>query len=463
MKKRKLFPYQKQGVWKIQKFKGRALLGDEMGLGKTIQAYTWAKIYCDGDEPIVVVCPATLKDNWQNEAKDLGFRCRILSGKKPPLDFVPERNVVYIINYDILGNPFGHRTWCRLLRRMKPKLVIFDEIHYLGSMYSQRTRFSKILASKIKYRLGLSGSPITNRPWELWPVIDILKPGLFPSAKNYGARYCAPKMTPWGIQYKGATRLDELHAILKANVMIRRLKKDVAKQLPSKTRTILPVDISNRREYELAEKDFIKWLIQTHPNRAHKSRKNERLVRTGYLLRLIGRGKEQSVKKWTDDFLHESDGKLIAFGIQRALVEGMHSHYGDKSVMINGSVAPKKRQPLIDRFTKNKSCRLFFGNIRAAGTGWNGQIANHVMFFELDWTPGAHTQAEARAHRLGQTKPVNVYYLVGKNTIESMMLETIQKKQGVIDAVLDGGDSAEHLDLYDQLEKKLLRKAGKKR
>jgi SNF2 family DNA or RNA helicase len=85
------------------------------------------------------------------------------------------------------------------------------------------------------------------------------------------------------------------------------------------------------------------------------------------------------------------------------------------------------------------------------------------MFFELDWTPGAHTQAEARAHRLGQTKPVNVYYLVGKNTIESMMLETIQKKQGVIDAVLDGGDSAEHLDLYDQLEKKLLRKAGKKR
>ena len=439
--------YQRIGVRRMQrKFRGRALLADEMGLGKSAQALWWIQKYLLKGL-VIIVCPASLKWNWQNEAmKHIQMDSLILEGTKPydisEMGSIPR---LVIINYDILHH------WLQYLKKLRPRLIICDEIHKLGNRKTIRTKSVMKLCRGVRHLIFLSGTPLTNRPAELWPTLNILKPSLFPSFFSYAMRYCNPQKTPWGWQFKGAKNLDELHSILNEEIMIRRRKADVLGELPNKTRTIVPITLKNRKEYDLAVRDFIKWLRKKSARKALRAKKALKLVKLGYLKRLAGILKLQYTLEWIDEFLEENDGKLIVFGVHQAVLEAIYEKYKHIAVLVDGGVTGHKRQQMFDTFTHNPKIRLFIGNINAAGVGWNGTAASTVVFAEIAWTPGEHTQAEDRIHRIGQEHGAMIYYLVAKQTIEEDLIQIIQEKQKVLDAALDGGKVEDTLDIFDQL------------
>lgn len=449
-----LFAYQKVGVELIEKFRGRALLADEMGLGKTIQSLAWYREYLFPEGPAIVVCPAGLKWNWQNEARHhFGLRTEVLEGMRAPrrAGYISRRSI-FVINYEILRN----LAWVEFLRGLKPKLIIGDEVQRIQNPLAQQTKAFVALCRKIDHVILLSGTPLTNRPAELFTALSILRPKTYKSAPDFYWKYTQPEKIYGTWYYKGACNLPQLHAKLKKEMMIRRLKKDVLKDLPPKTRVILPVDIADRRQYTIALTNFIRWMRAFNPKKATAAERANKLVQLGYLRRLAARLKMVAVNDWISGFLNDSDGKLIVFGVHKKILKPLHKRFPN-SVLVDGSVTGRDRQKAIDQFTNDKRCRLFFGNIQAAGVGWNGVAASAVAFVELTWDPASHIQAEDRIHRIGQKSAAMIYYLIARNTIESVMSAILQRKQRILDEVLDGSVDTSGLGVFNSVVEQIMR------
>lgn len=455
MPKIRKLAYQEVCIRKIDHFRGRALIADEMGLGKTVEALLWIKKYPE-KRPVIIVCPATLKWMWESFVHDiLKKRCDVLCGETPPKKGLIGKHSIIIINYDIL------QYWLPYLKKLKAKILVLDECHYLKTRTSIRTESAGELAKGIRYILALSGTPLTNRPAELWPTLHILRPKQFRSFTLFSHRYCQPKMRPWGWEHKGATNIKELHRRLKSLVMIRRLKKDVLQELPDKSRYVIPLEIKDRKEYNEAVNNFIRWLTKKSISKAKRANKAKRLVQIGYLKRLAAQLKMEGVLSWIDDFLEESNGKLVLFAVHKDIIKILHDKYKRKCVVVDGNVTGLKRKRAVRDFQTNKGIRLFIGNIQAAGVGITLTAASTLAFVEMDFVPGNHTQAEDRIHRIGQKNAADIYYLIAKGTIEENLCELIQKKQKILAATLDGTAKTNQLNIFDALEKSL-RKGNKK-
>lgn len=457
----KPFPYQSVGVRMIKEFKGRALLADEMGLGKTLQVLLYLRKHCPPG-PVVIVCPAHLKENWKREARThVGLSSIILHKMKPPAGGIRRRNCLYIINYDILdGRGRGvnkGKNWVEELQELKPVAVVADECHAISNRTAKRSKAVMSLCRDVKRVIMVSGTPLTNVPAELFPALHILLPKRFPAFHPYAVKYCAPKRKPWGWEFKGATRLPELHRRLRKWCMIRRLKKDVLKELPSKSRYIVPITLEDKamKEYDEAADNFLVWMQKTYPTKAKSAAMAAKLVQLGYLKRLASELKIPAMFAWIDSFLSETDEKLIVFGIHKKILAALHDRYRKQCVLVDGTVTGRDRQKAVDQFTHKEKTRLFLGNMKAAGTGWNGTVASTVLFVEFGWTPGDHTQAEDRPHRIGQKGNVKAYYLAAAGTIEEHLCEILQEKQQNLDHTLDGKVIDDGLNVYDQLIAKL--------
>ena len=236
----KLYQFQKEDVRELRRQRYRSLVASEMGTGKSIVALFAAAE--SGARPVVVVCPAGLKYHWEAEALlHCGLRAEVLSGTRPPRRCRFPHPLV-VINYDILG------PWMPFLKKLDPELVILDEVQYIKNRAAQRTKNVQALCRGVKKIIGLSGTPLTNRPAELWVILNILWPDKFPSFTKYGFRYCRPSFEFGEIKFKGANHLPELHGKLKRYGMIRRLKKDVLTELPPKTRIVVPLPITARSQ-----------------------------------------------------------------------------------------------------------------------------------------------------------------------------------------------------------------------
>ena len=449
----KPYPFQDDGVDALEGFNGRGLLADEQGLGKTLQALMFLERHPEL-RPAVVVCPASLKWVWEDEAaKHVGMRADVLWGRSPPkhgLRFKPQLTVV---NYDVL------KDWLPELLALKPKCVILDEAQYVSNRKSQRSRAVKELCKAPQSVIALTGTPITNVPAELYPIVNLVRPDLFPSWNRFANRYCQPRLAPWGWEYKGATHLGELHEILTRELMVRRLKADVLKDLPAKTRSVVPVTLSDPREYRAAERDFLTWLNSRDPAKMRKAARAEAVVRVGYLKRLVGELKFPAVTEWGDNTLKGTGGKLVVMAVHRTITQGIKDHYGKRAVLVNGSVSSKERERAVRQFQTSDSVRLFAGNIKAAGTGLTLTAASRLAFAELGWTPGEHAQAEDRIHRIGQKSGAHVSYLVAHGTVEEKLLKILHRKRGVANAVVDGVVGADDFDLLSQLVDELKKPA----
>lgn len=440
-------PYQRAAI-AFGTGRPHALLADEMGLGKTIEAL--GVINADPKaRKVLIVCPASLKLNWAREAERwLVDRGPVgVAGKT-----FPEDAEVVIINYDILGK------WRAKLRRTWDVLIA-DECHYVKNKSAKRSK--RLYALKARRRLFLTGTPILNRPVELWAIVSSLAPEEFDSFWPFAKRYCKPCKNRYGWDFTGAARLDELHERLRSTIMVRRTKAQVLPDLPPKRRQVIELD-----------SEHIASLISVETKAWHEHR--ERLN----ALRAAGRGDEEldeaqlaalkaSVNLAFGELAKlrqatalakvplvldhvrsvlEDAGKIVVFAHHRAVVQELAEPFGDEAVTLTGGDDVASRQAAVDRFQTDDTCRLFIGSITAAGFGLTLTAAAHVIFAELDWVPAHLTQAEDRTHRIGQEDSVLVQHLVLQDSLDARMVGTLIKKQRVIDKVVDGGDQP---DLFD--------------
>ena len=460
------YRYQLDGPARLKKFNYRGILADTMGLGKSVQALICrALIKTTG--PMVVVCPASVKGVWQRECeKHLGWRAIILEGRTPPKDVAflkGER--IFLANYDILGlkNPDPKakkpQSWNDFLSKLYPALVVFDEGHYLINLEAKRTKAAIQLVEDVPHTLILTGTPVTSKPKNLFALCKIVRPEVFPSFWKFVQRYCAPKLTPFGWDYSGASNLRELNQILTSKLMVRRTTEEVHTQMPKLNRVQVPVTLGKEawKEYQAAETEFIQWLRRTAgAGKANRARNAERLVKAGYLKRLAAQLKIPAAKAWIDEYL-EGGGKLLVFGIGReTVVDAVHRLYADKAVKVTGLVKNRLRDAAFEAFNKNPDVKLLFGNMMAAGTGWSCTATSISLMLEMDWNPGTMAQAEKRTHGVGrgiEGLPSFAYYLIAKGTIDERLMDIWASKQNVIDQVIDGKDEVENAGaVLDMLE-----------
>jgi len=447
-------PYQIKSIERIEKFGGRCLLANEMGLGKTLTCLWWWRRHPEA-WPGLVVCPASAKYVWEHEARNnLNTQSLVIEGRKPKLlEPDGDRPRLVIINYDIL------QYWMKSLLKFGFQSLFIDECHYCGNGSTARTKATSRLAKDIPNMIALSGTPIKNRPIELFPILQMIRPSIFQSRLSYAQKYCKPRCTPWGWKYDGACRIPELHDLLKQTCMIRYLKKDVLAELPEKTRRLLPLPLSDEMEYREASDLFLLWMKKRHPKRLRKAERAEALVRLGELKRLAAKLKLRAVVDWTNEWLENyPDEKLVLFAVHRKMIEALARRVQAKSVIIDGSVSGWKRKAVMDRFQQDKPIRLCIGNIQAAGVAITLTVASTAAFCELDWVPANMMQAEDRIHRIGQTKTSWIWWLIAGNTIEEDLCKILEKKQKVVSDVLDGRATVDDLDVYKQLLKKFMLK-----
>lgn len=444
----KPFAYQKEGVRLIEQFGGRVLLADEPGLGKTLQVL-WSLKRNPEWMPALVVCPASLKFNWQWEARhNADLAASICESKKPPVhngrDFTTMAPIT-IINYDIL------KSWLPYLRKLKFKTVVFDECHYMANVRTRRTKAGRDLATSIERVIAVSGTPILNRPSELWPVLNMLWPEQYPSFWSYAQSYCQPRLTPWGWDYTGSSNLDQLNRELLVNGMIRRRKVDVLKDLPPKVHRIVPCELSNRAEYDHATRDFLGWLKKTAAHKVSRVKRAEAMAKYGYLLRLTGRGKMREVVAWANRFLEETGEKLVLMATHKKAIDCLQRRIKTKSVVVDGSTSLRMRHLSVEAFQKDEETRLFIGNIQAAGVGITLTAASEMGLVEWAHRPGDIKQAADRIHRISQDRPVFINYFAAGGTIEVEMCKRLVRKQKSMGEALDGGVVEEDFDFYAEL------------
>lgn len=446
----KTYPFQEESIDKIEDFDGRVLLALEMGLGKTLTSLMALKRNPDW-LPALVVCPASVKYTWEHEAlSKLQMQSSICEGMKPPRfngrDFRTATPLT-IINYDILN------AWKEYLKKLKFKTLILDESHNIANQKAKRTKAVKDISRRIPRTFALSGTPLTNRPAELWSTLNILWPDRYKSFWDFANSYCNSRWTPWGWRHDGAQNLDKLHQELISQGMIRRRKADVLQELPDKVRRVIPCELRRPEEYELARTDFIAWLRQNQGHKVRRAAKAQALIKIGYLLRIAARLKMKSVVDWANQFLEETDEKLILFAVHRKAIDVLQRRIKAHSVVVDGSVTGRKRKIAVDQFQNNRNTRVFIGNIKAAGVGITLTAASEVGFAEMYWRPGDHIQAEDRPHRIGQKNTVFINYFVARNTIEEDLCQILEKKQRIISSVLDGKQNPEDLNIYEDLLK----------
>jgi SWI/SNF-related matrix-associated actin-dependent regulator 1 of chromatin subfamily A len=455
-------PYQRAGIAYALSRSG-TLIADEMGLGKTIQAIG----VVNGDASIrsvLVVCPASLRLNWARELKKWLTREATIvvagAGKAgAPVVAATGGDIrIRIVNYDLLKKRFDE------LVRTPWDLVVVDEIHYCKNPKSQRTEFVRRIAKPVPRRVGLTGTPIANRPRELFSVLQIVDPQTWdPPGRRKGKtveagegagffrfvkRYCAAfrdAMGHWDMT--GASNLDELQDRLRASCMVRRLKRDVLTELPAKRRQIIELEGG---EDAVAEE---RRLWGAHEDQLERLREGVELARasdseddyTAAVRRLqegarfafteIARmrhataiAKAEQVVEHVREVFEGGTQKLVLFAHHKDLIAKLAAELGDFSpVLLTGETGMHERQEAVDRFQTDARCRLFIGSITAAGVGLTLTAASHVIFAELDWVPGNVTQAEDRCHRIGQRDSVLVQHLVlaGSEVAERLTAEQI--------------------------------------
>ena len=434
-----LYPFQRVGVEWLEKTGGRALIGDEMGLGKTVQSLAWLKLHPE-IRPVIVVCPASVKLNWAREIRKwTGEEVTVLQGKNG-VKTLP-KTPFYVINYDILT------AWLEKLQSINAKCLIVDECHYIKNSKAKRTKAVLKLAENIEHIIALTGTPMLNRPIELYTTIKLLKVNdpVLRDFWTYAKRFCDAQQTPWGWDFSGASNLDELQVRLRQSVMIRRLKKDVLRELPPKRRILVPMEISNRKDYFMALKNFREWYIE---RKGREVKGAEVLVQLEQLRQLAVMGKLDAVIEW----LKNVPEKFVVFAVhrdvQRRLVEELNA------LWIPGGLSAEEKQRIVDEF--NNSNKPLVVSLYAGAEGMNLQTARIAVFVELPWTPGKLLQAEDRIHRIGQENSVDIYYLLAEGTVEEKMMATIQKKQEIISNALDGLEDVEENKIIFEVAEQII-------
>jgi len=435
-----LLDFQREGLDFLMKSSGNALLADEMGLGKTVQTLAYLSKEKNAF-PALVIAPLVTLTNWQREIekflKKKSRNGKIMENKHPSSVMIRngkqsdiDESDFYIINYELL-----HKRLPDLLK-LNIKTVVCDEVQHLRSKTTQKYAAVKKLAAKdgVKFRVGLSGTPIYNRGSEIWPIVDILKPGLLGSYKEFCEYFCYVNEKGKAIVLEN--KRDSLRNQLTKHVMLRRKKSDVLKELKDKVR--YPEVIASDEKFYRAELDKIWKKLEEEQKYAQtafdKSASYHRAIESER--QAAGLAKLPHVINFVNDIM-DIEESVVVFCHHRAIHDLLHrslSKYNPASII--GGQTDTKRDTEIIRFQKDET-KLMIAGLRAGNVGINLNNASYVIFAELDWSPAIHRQAEDRLHRIGQKNTVFAYYLVGNGTLDEHVSDILLDKEYEIDAILD--------------------------
>jgi len=435
-----LLNFQREGLDFLLKSYGNALLADEMGLGKTVQ--TLAYLATEKQTfPALVVAPLVTLNNWQREIQKFLKRKsrngRIVQDGNPSSVLIRTGKCqdlgkydLYIINYDLLYKRLED------LSKLNIRTLVCDEVQHLRSKSTKKYEAVKKLAAleSIKYRIGLSGTPIYNRGSEIWPIVDILRPGLLGTFDEFCEYFCYvnEKGKAIVLENKRASLGEEL----RKHVMLRRKKSDVLKELKEKVRykEFIDSDIN----YYHGELDKIWRRLQEEQKIAitafDKFSSYKRAIQSER--QAAGVAKVPHVIEFVKNIM-EIEESVVVFCHHKAIHELLHRSLAEYSpASIIGGQTDKERQQNIDRF-QNGETKLMVAGLRAGNVGINLSRARYVIFAELDWSPAIHRQAEDRLHRIGQKNTVFAYYLIGNGTLDDHVANVLVDKSYEIDAIMD--------------------------
>jgi SWI/SNF-related matrix-associated actin-dependent regulator 1 of chromatin subfamily A len=397
-----LFPHQIEGVAFLLG-RRRAILADDMGLGKTRQAIVSLR-HAAPNGRYLVVCPASVKWNWSREIAlaDPGASVCVVSGSAA----VDKRAAWVIVNYDILKKQVD------ALARIPWAGLVFDEAHYLKNHTSARSRLARQLADATTAIAPhepavylLTGTPLTNRPRDLFVLLQLVGHPLGRSFLSFAKRYCAAVRNDYGWVTDGASNLEELTVVLHG-VMLRR-SKDQVLTLPGKLRTWLPVDVpagTGSREI----RDVVALLLERRGGSSDGLSRADDMRARGRLMALLTKARQKVATSKVGATLDLVKGtidqgeKVVVFSCFDEPLQTLARELGTTAILLTGRTPTSKRQQLVDGFQRDESVRVFLANIVAGGVGINLTAATQVVFNDLDWVPANHWQAEDRAYRLAR-------------------------------------------------------------
>jgi SWI/SNF-related matrix-associated actin-dependent regulator 1 of chromatin subfamily A len=456
------YEYQKEGIL-FGLDRHRILIGDEPGLGKTLQSIgivDTAKAY-----PCLVICPSSLKINWQREFEKFTNRKALVLDNStrtswPYLLGMGMFNVA-IVNYESLKKFFvwdikGGKSF--MLKDVVFnrdinifKSVIMDESHRLKDPTAQQTMFTRGIVEGKEWRILLSGTPVVNHAQDLVAQLAIMGRLL----SDFGGR------GKFLADYGENENLSDLSDKLYSSCMIRREKCKVLTQLPDKQRTDLHVEISNREEYDVAATDLAAYLreyIGCTDREIRRKMRMKALVEFMTLRSLASKGKVKQATDFIRNFL--ANGKpLIVFCSLKEIVKELQKEFPD-AVRVTGSDSMQDKQAAVDAFQSGQA-QLIICSIKAAGVGLTLTASSNVAFVEFPWTYADCCQCEDRAHRIGQKDNVNCYYLIGRNTIDPVLYRIIHKKRSIANQIMASDDDIPTDEMYfDELVNSFLNNDG---
>lgn len=463
------YPYQQQGIEQGLKWK-RFFLADEPGLGKTLQSI--GIIDAAQAFPCLVICPSSLKINWQREVEKFTdakalvladavrttwpylLQMRMFQYAVCNYESLRKYFVWDIRNTSLRGRPGGafrlkDVVFCPQIRMFRS--VIIDESHRVKDASTQQAKFAKGLCTGKEYVILLSGTPVVNRPADLVSQLSIMD-----RLRDFGGR--GQFLLDYAQGEKQASNLDELSRRLYATCLLRREKQKVLAQLPEKTRMDLYVDISNRDEYDTAAQDLARYLREyrrcTEPEIRRKMRM-EALVRFMALRSIASHGKVAQAVDFIRVFL-ESGQKLVVFCSLHDIVDELRRVF-PRAVTVTGRDSTAMKQAAVDAFQTRPDVQLIICSIKAAGVGLTLTAASRVAFIEFPWTYSDCQQCEDRCHRIGQRDNVTCYYLIGRGTIDSKLYQIIYDKRAVANQIMASDDDIPTDTLYfDELANSFL-------
>lgn len=436
-----LFAYQLKGAKWLTERK-HALLADEMGLGKSAQAIHAADLI--DAKPILVLCPAITRLNWQREFAKFSTRTLTISVLITGAHLnAPLNSDVTICSYDLAATKKGLAA----LSAKSWDVCFLDEAHYLKNRKAKRTRaVLGAIVPRCERVWMLSGTPAPNHPGELWPALRVLG-ATSVDYWSFVRRYCRIQETPFGVQIVGGQRIDELRKIFEP-VVLRRKKEDVMLELPAITHSDVFVEPTPPRvdqlevffrSYCIAKKEYHdRWQAQEQLMFTNLANLDpESMVKVlASLGDQISSARQyiglQKVPKVAEIIRNELDDKaydkILLLAYHRCVIETLREELRlYRAVTCYGGTSAQAREKHIRDFRNDKYCQVFIGQIQSL-IGINLEVAHHVGVVEAAWTPATNAQAIMRVHRIGQTKPVTVRWFSIANSIDERIHRVLRRK-----------------------------------
>ena len=442
--KRPPLSHQKEAIQKLVENK-KYILADDMGLGKTTSTIIAALE--SNAKKILIICPASLKINWQREIANYTDRSVYISEGK---NFSQEHDFV-IINYDIIKN--FHNVKKKSESQILDSnfdLVVVDEAHYIKNGQAQRTKLINDLVKKVDRLWLLTGTPMTSRPMDYFNLLSLVDS---PVAKNwmaYAIRYCsgyqfnAGGRKIWNVT--GASNLEELRDRT-SGLTLRRLKEDVL-DLPDKIITPVYLRLKSKA-YEEIMGEYYDWYDKNPDESKSLTVQFTKLTK---IRQVIADEKIAQTIELAENIIEQGKKVIIFCNFTNSLSK-ICEHFGKTSVRVDGSTPKHERQNSVDQFQDNEKIKVFVGNIKAAGVGLTLTAAEAVIMNDLSFLPSDHSQAEDRAYRYGQKNNVLVYYPIFENTIEGIIYDILNNKKQVIATVM--GDNQNTTDAAEEILKRI--------